>query len=248
MFINAVSGTQNVEMGGRDRDAGPAQNYRTSTRQISTDESTLLGEELELHYILEFYRHVGNICSSPVQRPVEIRPLESSAVNHVVASRKMKSCMLLLSCVAPSAAFVAPSGPAVNTALAAQQSRTEFLRDVTATVGASVVVSTLGGMPAYADEVLPSGNKIDDIFETPEPYYTRIGSGGLIKGVEEVLPKMVVGDRWVLTVPGPLAFGPAGRKASAGKPRIPGNQEIIFDVEMVGLPGKEQELIDIIGD
>lgn len=143
----------------------------------------------------------------------------------------MKSCMLLLSCVAPSAAFVAPSGPAVNTALAAQQSRTEFLRDVTATVGASVVVSTLGGMPAYADEVLPSGvsikveksgngpapeigemaairfrafageNKIDDIFETPEPYYTRIGSGGLIKGVEEVLPKMVVGDRWVLTVP-----------------------------------------------
>ncbi|EJK72605.1 hypothetical protein THAOC_05846, partial [Thalassiosira oceanica] len=55
-YINAVSGTQNVEMGGRD--AGPAQNYRTSTRQISTDESTLLGEELKLHCILKFYRHV----------------------------------------------------------------------------------------------------------------------------------------------------------------------------------------------
>lgn len=45
-----------------------------------------------------------------------------------------------------------------------------------------------------------------------------------------------------------MAFGPKGRKASAGTPRIPGNQEIIFDVEMVGLPGKEQELIDLIGD
>jgi len=43
--------------------------------------------------------------------------------------------------------------------------------------------------------------KIDDIFGTPEPYYTRIGSGGLLKGVEETLPLMQVGDRWVLTIP-----------------------------------------------
>ena len=43
--------------------------------------------------------------------------------------------------------------------------------------------------------------KIDDIFDTPEPYYTRVGSGGLIKGVEEVLPTMQTGDRWVLTIP-----------------------------------------------
>ena len=47
---------------------------------------------------------------------------------------------------------------------------------------------------------------------------------------------------------GNLAFGPKGRPASAGKPRIPSNAEIIFDVEMVGLPGKEQELIELIGD
>jgi len=49
---------------------------------------------------------------------------------------------------------------------------------------------------AYANDF-----KIDDIFETPEPYYTRVGSGGLLKGVESVLPTMRVGDRWVLTVP-----------------------------------------------
>lgn len=164
-----------------------------------------------------------------------------------------------------------------NVQLSAQKSRIEFLRDI-ATVGIATVTVGGVTLPAFADETLPSGvaikvtksgkgpapeigemaairfsayagdNKIDDIFETPEPYYTRIGSGGLIKGVEEVLPKMRVGDRWVLTVPGNLAFGPQGRKASAGKPRIPGNQEIIFDVEMVGLPGKEQELIDLIGD
>jgi peptidylprolyl isomerase len=47
---------------------------------------------------------------------------------------------------------------------------------------------------------------------------------------------------------GELAFGPKGRPASAGKPRIPANAEIVFDVEMVGLPGREQELIELIGD
>jgi peptidylprolyl isomerase len=67
--------------------------------------------------------------------------------------------------------------------------------------------------------VSQTGNVIDDIFNTPEPYYTRVGSGGLIKGVEEVLPKMSVGDRFQITVPNKMAFGPKGRPASAGKPR-----------------------------
>jgi len=93
-----------------------------------------------------------------------------------------------------------------------------------------------------------TGNTIDDIFNTPEPYYTRVGSGGMLKGVEEVLPKMRVGDRWVINIPGSLAFGPKGRPSSAGKPRIPSNATIQFDVEMVGLPGKEPELIELIGD
>merc|ERR1712154_499029 len=100
---------------------------------------------------------------------------------------------------------------------------------------------TVGELAAirFKANVLQSGNVIDDIFETPEPYYTRVGSGGLLKGVEEVLPKMRVGDRWLLTIPGNLAFGAKGRPSSAGKPRIPGNATILFEVEMVGLPGKE---------
>lgn len=95
---------------------------------------------------------------------------------------------------------------------------------------------------------IPTGNTVDDIFETPEPYYTRVGSGGLIKGIEEVIPLMRVGDRFFVTIPGKLAFGPKGRPASAGKPRIPSDATITFDIEMVTLPGKEQELIELIGD
>jgi len=90
--------------------------------------------------------------------------------------------------------------------------------------------------------------KIDDIFDTPEPYYTRCGSGGLIKGVEEVLPMMKLGDRWELTVPSKLAFGSKGRSASAGRPRIPADIDVVFEVEVVALPGREPELIELIGD
>jgi hypothetical protein len=63
--------------------------------------------------------------------------------------------------------------------------------------------------------------------------YTRVGSGGMLKGVEQVLPEMRVGDRWKLSIPPELAFGAKGRPASAGKPRINGDAKIDFEVEMV---------------
>ena len=60
---------------------------------------------------------------------------------------------------------------------------------------------TIGDLVALRFAAYAGDIKIDDIFETPEPYYTRLGSGGLIKGVEETLPLMQLGDRWVLTIP-----------------------------------------------
>ena len=62
-------------------------------------------------------------------------------------------------------------------------------------------VPDVGELAAIRFKATAGENTMDDIFDTQEPYYTRVGSGGLIKGVEEVLPKMRVGDRWVLTVP-----------------------------------------------
>mmetsp|Transcript_31853 Transcript_31853/g.58702 ORF Transcript_31853/g.58702 Transcript_31853/m.58702 type:complete len:197 (-) Transcript_31853:181-771(-) len=163
-----------------------------------------------------------------------------------------------------------------TTALSAQTTRSDFVRLVAGSAAAAALGSisplpslaettpsgvgievvkagdgpapSIGEMAAIRFKAQTGGNTIDDIFGTPEPYYTRVGSGGLIKGVEEVLPKMRVGDRWILTVPGDLAFGKKGRPASAGKPRIPGDAVVTFEVEMVGLPGKEVELIELIGD
>ena len=112
-----------------------------------------------------------------------------------------------------------------------QPTRKAFLQTVAATGLTTLVVGTATPALAAAEETLPngvtysvikSGNgpkpdlgelvairfaayngdiKIDDIFDTPEPYYTRLGSGGLLKGVEETLPLMRLGDRWKLTIP-----------------------------------------------
>ena len=109
------------------------------------------------------------------------------------------------------------------------QTRQGFLQTAVASATGAVLIAS--APPALADETLPNGVKIvvkekgsgpqpeigdlaairfsafagdvkiDDIFDTPEPYFTRVGGGGLIKGVEAVLPMMRVGDRWVLTIP-----------------------------------------------
>ena len=154
--------------------------------------------------------------------------------------------------------FVKAGAFAAAGAVLTGQATPAFAEDVTLPSGVKYEVVKSGKGPApsvgelagirFKAVVKENGNKIDDIFDTTEPYYTRVGSGGLIKGVEEVLPKMRVGDRWIITVPGNLAFGSKGRPASAGKPRIPSDATIIFEVEMVGLPGKEDELIELIGD
>lgn len=174
--------------------------------------------------------------------------------------------------------WTAPKAGNSQPPAAAQVSRKSMLQTLVQGGVATAAATFLVEQPAWAGEKLPSGvsyevvksgngikpeigeliairfaafvdgRKIDDIFDTPEPYYTRLGSGGLLKGVESTLPMMQLGDRWRLTIPGELAFGPKGRPASAGKPRIPGNVEVVFEVEIVGLPGKEPELIDLIGD
>uniref|UniRef100_A0A7S3NPX8 peptidylprolyl isomerase n=1 Tax=Aureoumbra lagunensis TaxID=44058 RepID=A0A7S3NPX8_9STRA len=109
-----------------------------------------------------------------------------------------------------------------------------------------------GAMPKTGDLIAirfkgsVDGRVFDDITETPEPLYYRIGDGSLIKGIDEALPMMRLGETWNLIIPGNLGFGPKGRSASAGKPRIPSNAELQYEVSIVGFPGFEGDLIDTV--
>lgn len=117
----------------------------------------------------------------------------------------------------------------------------------------SIVKSGNGGQPTVGDliairfkgAVKASGVVFDDIMTSSEPYYTRVGSGNVLPGVEEAVKLMHTGDVWDLTIPGNLAFGPKGRSASPGKPRIPSDATISFVLELVAVPGKDDEILEI---
>ncbi|GAB5029951.1 peptidyl-prolyl cis-trans isomerase fkbp16 [Nannochloropsis oceanica] len=89
------------------------------------------------------------------------------------------------------------------------------------------------------------GNVFDDLYKTKEPLYFRVGGNTLLKGIEEAVKVMKVGDRWKLTIPGELAFGAKGRSASPGKPRIPPMAAVEYDLTLVALPGRETEILDL---
>lgn len=59
---------------------------------------------------------------------------------------------------------------------------------------------------------------------------------------------MAVGEQWALEIPASLAFGDKGRRASAGKPSIPGGATVFYDLLVESIPGRMQELIEISGD
>ncbi|BAM79150.1 probable FKBP-type peptidyl-prolyl cis-trans isomerase [Cyanidioschyzon merolae strain 10D] len=92
-----------------------------------------------------------------------------------------------------------------------------------------------------------NGRVFDDIMDSSEPFYMRVGSGNLVKGVEEAVKRMHVGDLWRLELPPAYAFGSKGRKPSPGKPAIPPNATVVYEVRLDEVPGREQELLEVTG-
>lgn len=76
---------------------------------------------------------------------------------------------------------------------------------------------------------LQNGKKFDSSLDRGVPSDFRIGVGAVIKGWDEGLMSMKVGGKRHLTIPSNLAYGPQGR------PDIPPNSTLVFDVELLGV-------------
>jgi FKBP-type peptidyl-prolyl cis-trans isomerase len=74
---------------------------------------------------------------------------------------------------------------------------------------------------------LENGTVFDSSRQRTSPYKVAIGTGQLIKGWEEGLPGMRVGETRKLWVPAKMAYGEQER----GK--IPPNSNLIFEVELL---------------
>jgi peptidylprolyl isomerase len=76
---------------------------------------------------------------------------------------------------------------------------------------------------------LENGTKFDSSFDRGKPFTFRIGRDPVIQGWEEGLMSMKVGGKRRLIVPPQLGYG------SEGRPGIPPDATLIFEVELLGV-------------
>lgn len=77
---------------------------------------------------------------------------------------------------------------------------------------------------------LTDGTKFDSSVDRGEPFQFSLGQGQVIKGWDEGVAQMKVGDKAKLTIPPEKAYGAAGFPGA-----IPPNSTLVFDVELLGV-------------
>lgn len=90
-----------------------------------------------------------------------------------------------------------------------------------AEAGAMVYVHYVG--------TLTNGTKFDSSRDRGQPFSFKLGTGGVIKGWDEGIAMLKVGDKAVLTVPPQLGYG----EMDMGT--IPPNSTLIFEVELMDI-------------
>ena len=95
----------------------------------------------------------------------------------------------------------------------------------------------VGDMTAIRFSGTFNGNTFDDTFKTDQPYFYRAGLGSIMKGVDDAVIHLKVGEKVALRFGGDLSF-PNGKPSSPGKPRIPAGAVVDYVVELESLPGQ----------
>lgn len=104
-----------------------------------------------------------------------------------------------------------------------------------------VITEGEGATPTAEDQVtvhytgrLIDGTVFDSSVERGQPATFPVT--GVIPGWVEALQLMQVGDKWELTIPSDLAYGPGGTSGPIGP-----NETLIFEVELLEIPSAEGE-------
>jgi hypothetical protein len=99
------------------------------------------------------------------------------------------------------------------------------------------VVRGVGQMPTRGQFVkfhfhssVQGGKVLDDTYSRNMPVEVQVGTGALLRGLDEGLLTMTVGTKRMLVIPPSLAFGNVGRP-----PDIPPNATLLYAVELLSV-------------
>jgi len=87
---------------------------------------------------------------------------------------------------------------------------------------------------------LENGEVFWETRESNSPFHFVTGTNSVIKGVEEGVGKMRVGDRWIFLLPPEIAYGDKQRGT------IPPNSTLIFDYEILDVSDPKKAIIDTL--
>ncbi|KAG2453426.1 hypothetical protein HYH02_001649 [Chlamydomonas schloesseri] len=93
---------------------------------------------------------------------------------------------------------------------------------------------------AHYVAMTPNLRVFDSSLDKGKPYDIRVGAGQVIKGLDDGLLDMKAGGIRRLYIPGDMAF-PKGLKAAPGRPAVPPASPVVFDVQLLYIPGLEAD-------
>jgi len=87
----------------------------------------------------------------------------------------------------------------------------------------------------YLGTLASDGSKFDSSYDRNSPLTFTVGQGQVIKGWDEGLLDMCIGDKRKLTIPPELGYG----QRAMGP--IPAGSTLVFETELMGIHGVEKD-------
>jgi peptidylprolyl isomerase len=122
----------------------------------------------------------------------------------------------------PEVAAATPTSDATTTPSGLTYIITRRSTERQAVPGDTVMVNYTG--------LLPNGLKFDSSLDRGQPFEFTLGKGGVIKGWDEGIAKLRVGEQATLIIPSQLGYGERGAGGL-----IPPNSTLVFIVELMGI-------------